>query len=54
MKYSLSEVVFIAEYTNDLEAANSENETRLNYTIQPFALQYIDVNFYVKLLAANE
>jgi hypothetical protein len=54
MKYSLSEVVFIAEYSNDLDVANSENETRLNYTIQPFARQYIDVNLHVQLLAANE
>jgi len=54
MKYSLSEVVFIAGYTNDLEAANSENETRLNYTIQPYARQYIDATLYVKLFATNE
>jgi hypothetical protein len=47
-------VVYIAGYRNDLAVANSEKKARLNYTIQPFAIQYSDVNLYVKLLAANK
>jgi len=54
VKYSLSELVFIAGYTNDLDAANSEKGMRLYYTIQTFAGQYINANLYVKLFAAKE
>jgi hypothetical protein len=54
VKYSLSKVIFIAGYTNDLPATNSEKEASSNYTIQPFSRQYIDANLYVQLLAANK
>jgi len=46
-------VVFTARNGKGTDAGTSEKEARLNYTIQPFAREFLEAILNVQLLAAK-